>query len=361
MHVIKYLDLAFGAAYCSFEFFSDAGTRMGFHFQSIAPSVRFPLSFLGGIMKAFCILFTLLGATSLWAQSSSSTSVFGGTSASESPQGGMTLKLPAENPKLEDDHQITDNKLKAEQGSLSKYSLKTSLSYNGPPIGDLSNSNQPNPDGTIGNSSTAIGGSVSGRYRFNRETAMSLGTGINALTPFQGVSRFDVRTPTLTYERVFRVDDWQFRNAPGVSVVTVPEYIKVGEFASLNYDASAYRYLGTSGFRAGTDVSFGYYLYNRNYEDADKKAYQYTLSFYPGVKYSATDKLSISTSLSVSFANPREVKNQSVMLNKTLSQRLGLEYSITREIFIAPYLNFYPKSLHANSTTINVSTIFSVL
>ena len=275
-------------------------------------------------------------------------------------QGESQLKITPDQ-KIEDDHQITDIKLKAEQGSLSKYSLKVILSYSGPPIGDLSNKRQPNPDGSIGNASTSLGGTIGGRYRFDKETALSLSTGISALTPLHGVERVDIRTPTLTYEQVFRVDEWQFKNAPGVSAVTVPEYIQVGEFASLNYDASAYRNLGLSRFKIGTEVSFGYYLYNRSYLAQDRTAVRYNLSFYPAVKYAATDKLGFYTSLNISFWNLRTMSNESTMWNKTLSQRFGLEYALTKDIYVAPYLNFYPKSLAVDSTTINVSTIFSLL
>lgn len=263
-------------------------------------------------------------------------------------------------PKIEEDHQITDPKLKAENGSLNKYSFKASLGVNGPPIGDLSNPKTPNPDGSISNSATNLYGSVSVRYRFDAQSSISFGSGINALTPFNGIERFDVRTPTITYDQVKRVGDWQFRSAPGVSVVTIPEYIKVGEVASFNYDASAFYQLGTTRVRLGTEASFGYYFYNRNYEPADKNANRYSLGFFPAVKYSITDKLGIYSSLNISFWNPRFKSQELVMWNKTLSQRLGLEYSFTRDVFLASYLNFYPKSLHPDSTTINLSTIFSI-
>jgi hypothetical protein len=278
----------------------------------------------------------------------------------QSPMNSLQTTVPVIS-KAEDNQQITDGKLKAENGSLSQYSLKFNLSFSGPPVGDLSNPNQPNPDGSIGNMQTNIAGSINGRYRFNRETSLSLGSGIKGYTPFQGIQRFDMSTPTLTYDRVFKTGEYQFRNAPGLSIVTYPEYLNVGEFATLNYDASIHKTLGQSRFRLGVETSFGYYLYNRAYEAADKKAQRFNLAFYPGVKYSVSDQLTISTSLNVSFQNPRELKNEFAMLNKTLSQRLGLEYSITREIFIAPYLNFYPKSLSTNSTTLNVNTIFSML
>lgn len=294
---------------------------------------------------------------SAWAEVQESES----TNVLTAPVSSTTRIDPIEAKNKEEAPQITDGKLKAENGSFSTYSLKMNLSMSGPPIGDLSSPYQPNPDGSIGNNQTSIAGSLNGRYRFDKETSLSLGSGIRGYTPFQGIQRFDLSTPTLTYDRVFKKGEIQMRSAPGVSLVTIPEYLKVGEYASLNYDASIYQDLGLSRFRMGVEGSFGYYLYHRSYDPSDKRAQRYNLAFYPGLKYTLSDHLTMSTSLNVSFQNPRELKNEFALLNKTLSQRLGMEYSLTRTIFISPYLNFYPKSLNTGSTTLNINTIFSML
>lgn len=255
---------------------------------------------------------------------------------------------------------VTDVRLRAESGSRSKYSLKLSLSYYGPPVGDLSNEKQPNPDGSIGNYSTSLGGSISGRYRFDSERALSLGTGISALTPFHGVKRFDMRTPYLSYDRTYREGAWQFRYSPGVSLTTIPEYREVGQVAGLSFDGSVVREL-TDRWSVALDSSLSTFVYDRDYEARDGRAGRYHLGFYPGVKFTATNRLRLSTSVALSFWNPRFLDDPSVLWNRTITQRLGAEYSIRRDIFVAPYLSFYPEEPDVRSTTFNVSTIFSVL
>jgi hypothetical protein len=284
-------------------------------------------------------------------------------SAEENPTNESTIKMGnvLGNKKFEDDKDITDSKLKADSGSLSRYSLKFNFSYYGPPIGDLSNEKQPNPDGSIGNNDTAIGGSMSFRYRLDTKSAISAGTGINVLTPMQGSKRTDLKQPFMNYDRNSRVGEFQLRNSYGVAIVTQPEYQKVGEYAGLSYDNSFVYNFGASGFAAGIDSGFNYYLFNRGYETADRTAEQYTLGFYPQVKYNITDKMNVYTSLALGFRNLRSSDEEFQLLNKTLSGRLGMGVAFTRDIYFAPYLNFYPKDLKTESTTISFATVFSIL
>lgn len=268
------------------------------------------------------------------------------------------------NKKFEEDKDITDARLKADSGSLSRYSLKVSLSYSGPPVGDLSNENQPNPDGSICACETSLGGSIGARYRFDSKSALSVGTGVNALTPFQGVKRYDVKNPFVSYDRNARAGDVQMRNGVSATYVTNQTYRDIGEYAGLGYDASFLYNIGTSGVGVGIDGSINYYLFDRGPDQRNKKELttgRYSLGFYPQVKYNFSDKLNMYSSLALNFNNPRGTEDASVLWNRTLSSRVGMGYAFTRDIYFAPYINYYPKSFTADSTTVNFSTTFSIL
>ncbi|MEK2644284.1 hypothetical protein [Bdellovibrio sp. BCCA] len=291
-------------------------------------------------------------------------SVYAQTSSTTTQQSTTTVGDVLKNKKFEEDKEITDSKLKADSGSLSRYSLKFSLSYFGPPVGDLSNEMQPNPDGSVGTYETALGGSIGFRYRFDTKSALSLGTGVNAVTPIQGVKRYDVKNPFLSYDRNARLGDVQMRNSFGVTAVTNPAYRDIGEYAGLNYDNSLVYNIGASGFAVGLDSSLSYYLFERGIKPKSRKeaaAGRYSLGFYPQVKYNFTDKFNAYTSLAINFNNPRGTEDHTVLWNRTLSQRLGFGYAFSRDIYFAPYFNFYPKSFTADSTTVNLSTTFSIL
>jgi hypothetical protein len=265
------------------------------------------------------------------------------------------------NRKFAEDEEITDAKLKADTGSLSKYSLKFNLSYYGPMVGDLSAKDQPNPDGSISPHATAISGSFGGRYRLSSSSSVSMGTGMKANHPFHGMDRFDVNDPFLGYDKLYRIGDVQMRLSPSVSYITTPEYKKAGEFAGVSYDTSLIYNLGTSHVALGVDASVGYYLYGRGYRSSDRSANQYTLSTFPTLKYNISDRLNINTSIKMAWANFRRSKDKYQMIPQTTTQRLGVGYALTRDIYLFPYLNFYPNSFTQDSTTLNLSTSFSIL
>lgn len=265
------------------------------------------------------------------------------------------------NKKFEEDKNITDAKIKADAGSLSRYSLKFSLTYFGPPVGDVTNKKQPNPDGSIGSFDTALQGAVSGRFRLNKQSAISLGTGIGARTPFHGTERFDVKNPFVGIDRTGRLGDFQVRNQISFEGATVPEYREVGQWGCLDYKGSVVYNFGTTPFAAGVDTSINYFLYERDYETRDRSAGRYTVAFYPEVKYNFSDKMNLYTSVAVKFLNPRARESEFDMLNRTLTQRLGLGYAFSRDIYFAPNLNWYPENANLDSTTLNFATIFSIL
>jgi hypothetical protein len=265
------------------------------------------------------------------------------------------------NKQFEEDKDITDAKIKADGGSLSRFSLKFALSYFGPPVGDLSNKKQPNPDGSIGSFDTALQGAMSGRFRLNKQSAISLGTGIGARTPFHGTEQVDVKNPFIGIDRTGRLGEMQMRNQISLEVATYPEYREVGQWGTLDYKSSLVYNFGTTPWAAGLDSSINYFMYEREYETKDRSAGRYVVAFYPELKYNMSDKLNFSSSLAVKFINPRQRSNEWDMLNRTLTQRLGLGYAYSRDIYFAPYLNFYPNSANMDSTTISFSTIFSIL
>lgn len=272
-----------------------------------------------------------------------------------------TLSDSLKNSKSEDNLDITDAKLKADSGSLSKYSLKFNFSYAGAPIGDLNNPMQPNPDGSVGVFETNIGGSISARYRINKLSTVGAGTGVTALTPFQGVKRYDVKNPFISYDITSKLADIQIRNSVSYSAVTNPVYRNLGEYGGILLDNSVVYNIGVSPFAVALDTNLSYYLFERGYDKKDKNAQRYSLAFYPAVKYNFNDNLNINTSLNVGFWNPRTTENQIVLMNKVLSQRLAVGYGYSHDIYFSPYLNFYPGQFAWDSTTINFSTTFSVL
>ncbi len=306
--------------------------------------------------KKILIAAALIYSPLSWSQSSEKV-----TTADSTNESHTTLNDVLKNKKFDDNTEITDAKLKADSGSLSRYSLKFSLAYAGPAVTDLNNPSQPNPDPIPCVCETSLSGSVSTRYRIDSKNTIGVGTGVSALTPLQGVKRYDVKNPFISYDSSSKIQDVQVRNSVSVSAVTNVVYRNLGETSGIGFDNSLVYDIGLSRFAIGLDTSLSYYLFERGYVASDRGTTRYTLSLYPMTKYNFSDRFNVSTSLAMGFYNPRLSNDSSILKNKTLSQRLGVGYAFTREIYLSPFLNFFPGQFNTDTTTINFSTSFSVL
>jgi hypothetical protein len=275
-----------------------------------------------------------------------------------------TLKLgdALPNKKYEDTHEITDSKLRAELGSLSKFSFKFDLLYKGAAVGTPDAKEQPNPDNIkTRQTATALTGSIGGRYRLDSASSVSLGTGLSALHPFHGTDRWDLKTPSVSYDKVDRIGEVQFRTSTGASVETVPDNQALGIVGGFYLIGSLVRELGTSGFATGIDTMLFTSVFNRDYQAADQRTPRYTFLVTPILKYNFSDKVSLSSSWAKPFWNPRYVDSGWTMLPQTLSQRVGIAYAFSKDIYFSPFVGLYPESFSWNTTTLNFQGIFSVL
>lgn len=269
--------------------------------------------------------------------------------------------------KYEESGTLTDAKLKADAGSLSKLSIRGSVSYFGPTLGDLSAPDQPNPDGSVGNYSQAMKGSVSLRYRLTSDSSISAGTGISFIKPFHGWTRTDTNNPFVSYDFSDRFGKLQMRNSPGFTVSTVPNYTNIGQVGGVSWDNSLVYGIADTRMAISFDTAVNYWIFTRAYrpgsvkQGGDGLASQYSFSFYPGLKYNFTDKMNMNASAGFSIYNPRGADDALTLWNRTVTLRLGLGYAVTRDIYFAPYLQGFVTRLTGDMTTINFSGVFSVL
>jgi hypothetical protein len=270
------------------------------------------------------------------------------------------LETVVQQVKIADPQIITDKKLQADEGALSRYSMKVGLSYAGPGIGDLGNKDRPNPDNVSTTNQTKMSSTIGARYRLNGVSTVSLGTGVSAVHPLHGWDRTDVNDPYLSYDRSARWNNLQLRNIFTTSGVSTPEYKRVGEVATFSYELDTVHNIGDSRFAAGFDSKFEYYLYNRGYKSSDRKASQSYMTFYPNLKYEISDKVNVNTSLSLALYNPRKLHDRYAFWNRPMTERLGIGYSYRRDVYLSPYITFYPKKLRPITTTFNLSATFSL-
>ncbi len=132
--------------------------------------MRAKVALFGIVFNSFMMLTSSVSFAEQSAMTVSPNSL-GATSFSQETK--ASLKEALKPKKFDENTQITDAQMKADGGSLSRYSMKLNMSYYGPTMNDLSVDDQPNPDGSAGVYATSVKGSLSARYRLDSQSAVS--------------------------------------------------------------------------------------------------------------------------------------------------------------------------------------------
>jgi hypothetical protein len=280
--------------------------------------------------------------------------------------------------KFAEDTRITDKEMKAQAGSLSRYSLKFDLSYSGPAVNDLSDPNMPNPDGRPRPNRTSLTGYPALRYRMSPNDAINLSTGIRWFTPYQrvtggeaenppGENSYEISNPGISYDHTYLVGKTQMRSGVNASYITSDYYEVRGEVASVGYKQGVKYVPGSSRVTLGMSVDFDYYIFNREYQPrwpdkkgGDGQVSNYYLTYIPSFEYKILDNLNFKSSVGWSYSNRRADGSFWKWAEVEPTGRIGLGWAVTREVYFSPFLGFYTKHPSINTTNLAFSTVFSI-
>jgi len=276
--------------------------------------------------------------------------------------------------KFEEDKRITDLELKANAGSLSRYSFKVSLSYSGPPINNLADPYRPDTGRNSGDMRTSMGGSAAFRYRIDSNQAVNFGTGMRWFTPYHAIigenvprpnkkaKNYDINDPYVGYDRTYVSGSAQFRSSARVAKTTSEYYVRNGQMGSLGFDQAVKFSLGQSRWVLGTTLSLDYYGFSRNYDPANDGRFlsKYYMTLIPSLEYKISSSLNANTSLGYGYSNLRSDHSWWRWDHPLTTWRLGLGWAIKRDIYFAPYINFYAERPAFNTASASFSTVFSI-
>jgi hypothetical protein len=290
------------------------------------------------------------------------------SSSTNATEGTSSYKIQGlKNKEFADDNKLTDIRLRAAAGSLSRYSANANLLFLGPSVGNPSEPDRPNPDKTIRENAQTLNGNLSFRYRFDSDHTLALGGGMAIVHPLQGADRTNANNPFIAYSVAENIGGVEMLISPGITYFTVPAYKAVGEVGGATLTDGMVFHLGNSRYSLSLDISGSYWYYNRPYQKPTRKslgdstAQQMSAMSAPGLKYSFNDHLVAFASVDFQISNPRAVENNTTWQDRTPSSRMGLSYAYDRAIFISPFIQTYPSLMSADATTMNIATIFSVL
>ncbi len=316
-------------------------------------------------MKSSKSLIGLSIILSLWLATPSSAQVSAASATSDGANSESTSKSSLGkilgNKKFEESETLTDPKLRVEDGSLSHYSVSSTLGYNGPPVGSLSTADQPNPDHKIGPYAQKLTGNIMGKYRLDPVQSLSVGTGVAFNHPFSGWDRTDVNNPFIRYDLASRIGGWQMRNSPELLYSTIPNYTAVGEIGGFEWYNALVHNLGTSRFAFELDTFFFAWIFDRGYQGADGSVQAWSIMTSPIIKYQYSDRLNFNAGVTLSGWNPRARNDSTILLGYIPTGSVGLVYAYNRDIYFAPCIGLFPGQFAWNTTTVNFTTVISLL
>lgn len=305
--------------------------------------------------------------------------------APSSAQGSSTIKMDdvrkADEKEKDIDNEITDARLRAQLGSKSKWSFKSSLAYSGGSIEKPLDSVRPNyrASATV-ESMTTLAGNVGMNYRLGQRDNIGFGTGVTIVDPFHGditkpaedvrtgrdgtISRYEISTPYLDWSRGYRAFDTQMISGLSYGHATDSDSLNISRtFGVLTFTQTFLANFGTSGWNGGASVTLGKYFYSGDVTDENTlkrmeagtyKRTDITGGLFPFLQYQFNDRYSFRTIFGYFQFSRYEGYDDNVQLQPY--QSVGLGISITRDIYIYPNVQFTPKDIRADRTNVAIST-----
>jgi hypothetical protein len=265
------------------------------------------------------------------------------------------------NKKFEADERITDLQLKALSGSLSRYSTQFSFGYSGPRIDQLNEDQQPNPDHRSGDHRTNFLGSMGIRYRITPDDALNFSTGVRAFLSPKGGDENDINDPSLGYDRTYLIGKVQSRSSLHATMQTSSYYRNRGQIGSAGVSQNFKWSVPGSQVILGAELSASHFFFNRDYNaKTDGPLSTYFLAAYPSLEYRLSKSVNFNTSWSIPYGNLRKFNQFDKLDRQLLSQRAGIGWGITREIYFNPYINFFPEKMQWKNASLAFNTIFSI-
>lgn len=316
-----------------------------------------------------------------------STSAFAQEETSDSQSTTTTIQksdvVPKEGEIKDIDDEIKNKKLRAELGSKKKLSVSMSLGYSGGSVEKPFDRRRPNyRAASIGElANTSIAGTVALKYRLTERDSLSFGTGVSYLTPFhnkaseiqnnkvEGAERrlFNVSTPYISYSRAYKVGGIQNITSVGYSHTTIQQYIEQDK--SVGSADLSQTLLGSpvEGLDLGVAVGLSYEIYadgirGSNYaidgEVIGETRPDFQLGVYPFLEYALTEKASFRTVFG--YFNYEKNRSADSFRNTNPYQSMGIGYSVTRDIYLYPNLQFRPDNVRADLTNVALSTTINL-
>ena len=275
----------------------------------------------------------------------------------------------------EADEVITNRKLRAESGSLSKWSASTSFDYSGGSVADPLNPERPNI--TAGRDVLTFqnfSGSLGIRYRISTFDSITASTGFFISTPFHDKLRnssrdpvrkkaFDdtnrelnVNDPAVRYTHLHKIFGVQSVTTVSGTLITNNQLEEAGYESYWDISQNFLYDIGKTGASVGVLLAYGFYTHSK---DDDSLATN-NAGLYPMAEYVINDTFNLRTIFGQWVYQQDKSLDHNTWDKLKVYQSVGLGISVTRDIFLYPNIQFIPSDIRSDRTNIAISASVNV-
>jgi hypothetical protein len=275
------------------------------------------------------------------------------------------------------DDLITNNNLRAYAGSNSDWSIASAFNYQGGTISQPFDQNRPDISNASGTTAKAdLDGNISVKYNLNATNSLMAGIGIRWIAPFSSTlvdydgDRFDFINPYLQYQYVYKWLGIQSVLQFAFLQWTQTDFTALGYGQQLSVDQENIYEIGKTGLSVGASAFAQYQFFNKSgaYGSPSDPTYVpdvgYVQSVYlfgisPEIEYQLTDKINLRTLIS-GLTFEHYSKGSPTLQRDSTYQSIGVGFSVTRDIFLYPNIQFLPQDFVSSATNVGLSATINL-
>jgi hypothetical protein len=271
------------------------------------------------------------------------------------------------------DQLITNRNLRSINGSLSTWSFASTWNYQGGDINKPIGSSRPNVTGAqdlalVQNLSGTLGIS----YRLTEVDRLTFGFGLQMASPFssEADSKFsengrrefnrtqgelDASNPQLIYRRIMKPFGFQSILTATSTYYTQDALVDRGLESKNEVSLNSLYDFGKSGFSAGLIVQGAFFTHNK--DDSALQQGQPAYEFYalPITEYEINDFMNWRAVYRFYWYQQNRAQSSSEWTTMDPTISTGIGFSITRDIFLYPNIQFNPENVRADRTNLGLS------
>lgn len=294
----------------------------------------------------------------------------------------QSVKKSSEND--EADQVITNKKMRAETGSLSKWSVSTAFNYQGGSIEKPTDAVRPDLASSGEQPALAsVDGVVGIKYRTSKLTSLTLGVGLSMMTPFNESThsndpdinadfkkyddKLQAANPNLTFTALSKLSGIQSVTQLGSTMFTQAPDRDRGNLATLELSQVFAYDIGTTGLSLGMNFAATHQFFDKapsqllNGDQVGGMRSDNVLGVYPFIEYVINDTFNIRTISGLWVYRHVDAETNPWKFKKTpIYQSVGVGISINRDIYLYPNVQFLPEDIRADKTNVAFNTNFNI-